>query len=384
MKKILFVSILLILIIYSQDKEPTTKTTVEKRGLFFSYIELENYIKDKDISNMKKNITKVVENISKKHFNLIILQVIHASDAIYKSNIFPWSASISSKEGAETLDVLSFFLKEAHNKNIEVYAWINPYRVRTTEDTTSISKNNPAYKYLNTDILYVGGGIFYNPSKEEVLNLIVDGIDEIITNYKVDGILFDDYFYPNNEIDKKDYEEYLKNNPYIDKSTYNLMIINKMIKKVHDTCQSKKIPFGISPDGNIDNNYTSNFADVKTWLSSNEYVDFIMPQIYYGFLNETKPFPKVLEEWSNLITNHNIKLYIALALYKVGLIDKYAKNGSNEWLNNNDIIMKEIILSRNNNLYKGFSLFRYGFYFDKNLYTNTSLQEIKNIEKILN
>ena len=108
-----------------------------------------------------------------------------------------------------------------------------------------------------------------------------------------------------------------------------------------------------------------------------------MPQIYYGFLNETQSFPKVLSEWNNLITNNNIDLLIALAFYKVGSYDEYAKSGSNEWLNNTDIIMKEVIHSRNSKHYTGFCLFRYGFLFDKKLYTKTSLQEIRNLKKIL-
>lgn len=386
-KKIwLIVIILIILIAYSRDtetKEPVLNYDQEKRGIFFSYIELQNYIKADNQESIKKNIDTAVSNISKMNFNLIVLQVRSESDAIYESTIFPWSASISTNEGEKSLDVLAYFLKQAHKKNIEVYAWINPYRVRTSDDINSISEKNPAYKYIGTDTLFVNEGIYYNPSKQEVIDLIVNGVKEVVTNYSVDGILFDDYFYPSNDIDINDYNEYIEKNGEIAKNTYNLMKVNEMIKEVHAVCQSKKIPFGVSPEGNIENNYTKNFADVKTWLSSDLYVDFIMPQIYYGFFNETQAFPKVLQEWSNLITNNNIKLMIALAFYKVGQFDMYAKSGSNEWLTNNDIIMREIILSRNIKHYEGFCLFRYGFLFDKNLFSSTSLQEIKNIKKIL-
>ena len=153
---------------------------------------------------------------------------------------------------------------------------------------------------------------------------------------------------------------------------------------MHDVCGKYSVSFGISPDGNISNNYDKVFADVKTWLSSSEYVDFIMPQVYYGFFNESKAFKTVIDEWNNLIKNDDIKLYIALAFYKVGLIDKYAKSGSDEWILNDDIIMREIILARNLKYYEGFSLFRYGYLFDSTLYTDTTMLEIKNIKKILN
>ena len=115
-----------------------------------------------------------------------------------------------------------------------------------------------------------------------------------------------------------------------------------------------------------------------------DYVDFIMPQVYYGFFNESKAFKTVIDEWNNLIKNDDIKLYIALAFYKVGLVDKYARSGSDEWILNDDIIMREIILARNLKYYEGFSLFRYGYLFDSTLYTDTTMLEIKNIKKILN
>lgn len=355
----------------------------EKRGLFFSYIELENYIKNNNIAESKKNIDETLRNMEKMKFNLIVLQVRSFSDAIYESKIFPWSKTISNEEGVKSYDVLDYFLKQAHKKKIEVYAWINPYRVRTNEDVESISEKNPAYKYLNTDTLYIGGGIYYNPSKQEVEDLVAKGVEELVNNYQVDGVLFDDYFYPNNEIDQKDYEDYIAKYGEISKEKYNLLIVNRMIERVHTICQKKKIPFGVSPDANNENNYSKNFADVKTWLSSDKYVDFIMPQIYYGFTNETKPFKEVLNEWNDLITNKRIKLIVALAFYKVGVYDAYAKSGALEWQNNNDIIMKEILLSRNVSQYEGFCLFRYGYLFDKKLFSGTTILEKENMCKVL-
>ncbi len=384
-KNLLIIFGLLALVAFSRDN--TTQEVIsydnEKKGLFFSYIDFIKYIKDEDISKMKKNIDKVIKDVKNIKFNLIVLQVRSNSDAIYESKIFPWSTAISPTEGEKSLDALAYFLKKAHKQGISIYAWINPYRVRTTEDINSISSNNPAYKYIGTDTLYVNNGIYYNPSKKEVSTLIVDGVKEIVDNYKVDGVIFDDYFYPSNDIDLLDYENYLKTHSYIDKASYNLMIVNNLLKKVHTVCQEKKVSFGVSPEGNIENNYTKNYADVKQWLSSKDYVDFIMPQIYYGFFNETQGFQQVLQKWTSLIKNENIKLLVALAFYKVGTFDFYAKSGSNEWLTNDNIIMREIMLSRNNKFYEGFCLFRYGFLFDKDLYSDKSLAEIKNMEKIL-
>ena len=381
MKKIFLIIIILVILCIGKD---TNEEKIEKRGIFISYIELSNYVKNSNVNMSKNNIDLMIKNIKEMKFNMIILQVRSFSDAIYDSNIFPWSSSISSSEGIKSYDVLKYFLDKAHEQNILVYAWINPYRVRTNTNIESISKDNPAYKYIGSDTLYVNNGIYYNPSKKEVKELIVDGVEEVVKNYDVDGVLFDDYFYPSNDIDINDYNEYLKNNDYINKSEYNLMVVNEMIEEVYKVCKVNNVLFGISPDGNIDNNYNKDYADVKRWMSSDKYIDFIMPQIYYGFYNEARDFYSVLNEWEGLLENDDIEMIIALAFYKVGMEDKYAKGGKLEWINNDNIIMREVMLSRNINNYDGFSLFRYGYLFDNNLYSVNTLKEIKNISKIIN
>lgn len=384
MKKILVIIILSIVLISNTKLDRTSiQKEEETRAIFVSYIELNKYIKGNDYEISKRNIRKIIKNIKSLKCNTIILQVRSASDAIYKSNIYPLSLNIVNTEYDDYYDVLDYFIKESHKSNVKVIAWINPYRIRTTCDKTTITEKNPAYKYLDTDIVYINNGIYYNPSKQETEDLIVKGVEEVL-NYDVDGILFDDYFYPDNNIDKKDYEEYIKNNEFIEEKDYRLNIVNKMIKRVYKTCKNKNIKFGISPDGNIDNNYNKNYADVKSWLKSNEYIDFIMPQIYYGFYNSTRDYIKVTKEWENLIENKDIELYIALAFYKVGMEDKYAKSGFNEWIDNDNIIMREILLSRNLKNYKGFSLFRYENIFNEEIYTKTSIKEIENLKKILN
>lgn len=384
MKKILVIIVLSIVLISNIKLDRTSiKKEEETRAIFVSYIELNKYIKGNDYEISKRNIRKIIKNIKRLKCNTIILQVRSASDAIYKSNIYPMSLNIVNTEYDDYYDVLDYFIKESHKSNVKVIAWINPYRIRTTCDKTTITEKNPAYKYLDTDIVYINNGIYYNPSKQETEDLIVKGVEEVL-NYDVDGILFDDYFYPDNNIDKKDYEEYIKNNEFIEEKDYRLNIVNKMIKRVYKTCKNKNIKFGISPDGNIDNNYNKNYADVKSWLKSNEYIDFIMPQIYYGFYNSTRDYIKVTKEWENLIENKDIELYIALAFYKVGMEDKYAKSGFNEWIDNDNIIMREILLSRNLKNYKGFSLFRYENIFNEEIYTKTSIKEIENLKKILN
>lgn len=389
MKKILLCISLLIgisgILINNAPEVENNEEIDEKRSIFISYIELNKYLNNKDSYSAKISIKEIVNNIYELGFNEIIVQVRSFSDAIYKSEVFPWSRYISSSEGVDPgYDALEEFIKEASRKNIGVVAWINPYRIRNTEDISDISHKSPTYTYLESDVVYINNGIYFNPSKDEVVSLIVKGVEEIVKNYKVDGILFDDYFYPDNEIDMKDYNEYLKDNEYISKNEYNLNVVSQMIKKVHDVCEKYGVDFGVSPDGNMDNNYNKVFADVKRWCGSSGYIDFIMPQVYYGFNNESKAFKKVIEEWESIILDDSVKLRVALAFYKNGSIDKWAKSGSDEWILNDDIIMREIILSRNLNRYQGFSLFRYDYIFNEENYTEMTVNEIENMKKVLN
>ena len=106
-------------------------------------------------------------------------------------------------------------------------------------------------------------------------------------------------------------------------------------------------------------------------------------KIYYGFFNESQPFYTVLRTWDNLVNDSKVKIIPALAFYKTGLVDNYAKSGANEWILNNNIIMKQVLTSRNIKNYDGFAIFRYDSIFDTINQSENTMQEVKNLKKIL-
>ena len=380
---VFFICIFIFSFAHTKNVDKEKESILENRGVFISYIEVSKYLKGKDETQGKEEIEKMVSNVKELGFTDILLQVRAFSDAIYPSSIYPWSEIVSGKEGLSPgYDVLEVFLNVAKKYNMKLYAWINPYRIRGDEDSSDISSFNPAYQYLNTDVVDIDNGIYFNPAREESKKIIVDGVLELVKTYSIDGILFDDYFYPNSTIDLKEYEEYQILHPDISIEEFRLEHVNDLIRRVYKVCHQYDTVFGISPDGNIENNYQLHYADVKLWGSKKGYVEYLMPQIYYGFYNETKAFTKVLEEWEKIATN--VFLLPVLAFYKVGSVDTFAKSGMNEWISNDDIIMREVILSRNLNQYQGFSLFRYDYLFNKELQTSTTMAEIKNMKKVLN
>lgn len=334
----------------------------EVRGIFISYIEYLEYFQNKEVNQIKQKIEDMIVNLKNKKINTIYLQVRPFSDSIYNSKIFPFSHTISGTQGKSIdLDILAFFIENAHHNKIKIHAWINPYRISNDTNTDFLSVKNPAYKWLNTNHVKIikDKGIYYNPASDEVRKLIVSGIEELIINYEIDGILFDDYFYPDNTIDLENYKEFENTISTID---FRLNNTNTLISDIYKTIKKENpnVLFGISPDGNIENNYNIHYADVKKWLSEENYIDYIMPQIYYGFLHETKPFIKTINEWKGLIKN-DVKLIPTLSLYKSGEVDIYAGKGKDEWIENTNIIKKQIQVSRNIKHYSGFSLYRYNY-----------------------
>ena len=389
MKKIillLFVVVVVLSLFKINKEEKEIQKKEEVRAIYISYIELNKYFNNKTKEEAETVVKDMVENISKEKFNWIILQVRSFSDSIYKSDVFPTNYSITRDENiALYFDLLELFIYYAHENNIKVHAWINPFRIRNEMTFSKVSISNPAFKYLGTNNIKLieSKGIFYNPASKDVQELIIDGIKEIIDNYNIDGIHLDDYFYPDKTIDLTNYEEYKNNGGNLSIDDYRLEMINKLIKNIYKTIKekNKNILFGVAPDGNIENNYNDHYADIYTWLENDNYIDYIMPQIYYGFKNQNKPFTKTINEWNSYIKNKNISLIPALALYKAGVTDEYAGSGNHEWIEHNDIIRKQILVARNMSNYLGFSLFRYDNYFASN--TKITESEIENFRKVI-
>ncbi len=363
-----------------KDDDLGRGSKTEGRGIFISYIDYKNKFKSDTFA--KDEIDKMIENVDEEKFNLIILQVRSFSDSLYNSEIFPKNSDVNC-----TFDVLSYFIEKSHKKNIDVYAWINPYRISTSTDINKIDESNPAYKWKDTENVKVipSKGIYYNPATNKVKELIKKGVLEIVRNYDIDGICFDDYFYPDSNIDIKEYEEYLKENKNITLNDFHLMHINLLISDIYKSIKEIKqdVLFGISPDGNIDNDYNIHGADITTWVTKKGYIDFIMPQVYYGFKNDVKPYIDTVKSWNNLITVDSIELIPALALYKAGSVDEYAKSGKMEWVEDNDILKKQVIIGRNLTHYKGFAIFRYDYMFNEALQTENVIKEVENLKKII-
>lgn len=364
----------------------TTKETIatadsddeEFKAVWVSYLELESYVTNSEHS--KKAFTKFMDHIYdeavKDGMNAVIVHVRPMGDALYPSKYFPWSKYLTGTQGTDPgFNPLQIMIEEAHERGLEFHAWINPYRVSTTDSYDELSADNPAKKWHNSsnseeqrNVLSYNGALYYNPSKEEVQTLILNGVKEIVQDYDVDAIHFDDYFYPqftsDNVLTEFDAKEYTGKKTVTDIANWRRANVSTLIKNIYSAIDSidQNVEFGISPAGYIDNltSEYSYYVDIEKWLSEEGYIDYVIPQIYWGFTHKTAPFDKMVSEWSTLNKKNIVKLYIGIGTYRVGEKDSNHTNQS-EWLDTS-LMKKQISTARQNSRVKGFAFFSYAYF----------------------
>ena len=305
----------------SQTGEAEEETLV---GVWVPYFSLDTAEHTQEA--FEENYRQIAQTAQEKGINAMFVHVRPFSDALYPSAYYPWSHILTGTQGQDPgFDPLEFMIETAHSLGMEFHAWLNPLRVKTAETPAALAENNP-YVQLGEEypqyFMEYGGGVYLNPAYPAVRTLIADGAAEIAGNYDVDGIHFDDYFYPAEDpaLDSAAYEAYAQSVeeplPLLEWRAAN---INAMVSQVYESIKAVKpgVVFGISPQGNMQNDEAMG-ADVATWAAVPGYVDYLAPQLYYSFENEALPYQQALEEWAALPRHQGLELYAGLALYKAG------------------------------------------------------------------
>lgn len=305
-----------------------------------------------DSQELKAQAIKILDDVQRMNMNAVFLQVRPTADAFYKSDLFSYSKYLTgNRELAPDggFDTLKFWVDEAHARGIELHAWINPYRItknekgKPHETLDNLPKNHIAR--LNSQyVVKHGDDLYFDPAIPEVRTLIASGVEEILKSYDVDGIHFDDYFYPSNSFnDATSYQKYGVNQSLKD---FRINNVNLMIQEVHKVTQKYKKPFGIAPFGIWKNKssdplgsntkggetYTMHYADCRAWVK-NGWIDYIMPQIYWEFGHSAADYQTLVEWWNDVVGGTQVKLYIGHAAYKATQTDV-----NDKWYGGNQII----------------------------------------------
>lgn len=284
--------------------------------------------KNNKIAQQEEFIQKL-NQLQEMGVNTVIVQVRPKADALYESEINPWSDVLTGVQGENPgYDPMAFMIEEVHKRGMAFHAWLNPYRVTTSgTELTALSSNHPARLNPSWTMAYEGK-LYYNPEIEGVKQHIVDTVEEIIIKYNVDGIHFDDYFYPSSyPLPVGETREGIT-------AQLRRQAINEMIERVSLTIQSvnhtynKSTVFGISPPGiwknsssdstgsNTSGNeaYYSIYADSRTWIQK-EWIDYIVPQIYWRTGHEKADYETLVRWWSDEVKDTRVKLYIGQGIY---------------------------------------------------------------------
>lgn len=302
---------------------------------YLSYMELAVNDSNKSEKAYKKYISSLFESMKEIGVTDCFVQVRPYGDAFYASGLFPKSEYCRMAD----FDVLSAVISCAKAYDIDIHAWINPYRCG---DNWSYF----AFKKGSEELIETPSGVYFNPSSLKVQRLIIDGVKELIEGYDIKGIHIDDYFYPSdvNSADKESFDNYRKSSGKLSLSDWRRENVNSLIASLYSAVKSynEDMIFSISPGGDIDKDINELYADVKLWCQKEGYCDLILPQLYFGFNNESLPFEKLLSEWIEIMGENKNKLIPVLALYKSGKEDIYAgEKGKSEWQENSDIIKRQ-------------------------------------------
>ena len=284
----------------------------------------------------KREYIKLLDYYKNLNFNAVIVQIRTAGDAFYPSNYAPWSKYLTGKQGkapATQENPLTWMIKEAHDRGLEFHAWLNPYRATMNLETSNLSPEHDFFKHRNWMLKY-GTKWYYDPGLPDVKNHLLAIIKEVVTNYDIDAIHFDDYFYPYKEPkldfpDKASYDKYKK--PGQSRDDWRRQNVNDLILALSQTIKTQKpwVQFGISPFGVWRNqskdpkgsptqagqtNYDDLYADVLLWMK-NKWIDYLIPQLYWSMEHRLASHRKLADWWSNNSFGTNI--YIGNGPYKI-------------------------------------------------------------------
>ncbi len=339
---------------------PSPKT--EFRGVWIATVaNIDWPEKGSDTDEKKKeDFLKLLNFYRSLHFNAAIVQIRTAGDAFYPTSLAPWSRYLTGNEGQApdgNFDYLEWMIEQTHAMGMEFHAWMNPYRATVTLDTTQLSSDHDFYRFREYMIPY-GTRFYYNPGQPEVVNHLTEIVDEVVRKYNVDAIHFEDYFYPykiEGEVfdDSSAYKQYSL--PDQDIGDWRRANVDTLIKSIHQAIKKTKshVHFGISPFGvwrNDDRDplgsatkagqttYDDLYADPLNWMRNN-WIDYIVPQLYFSRTYEPASFEVLLEWWSQ--NSPNTLLYIGHGPYKI------RNNHDSRWNDKNEI-PNQIKLTRKN------------------------------------
>ena len=335
-------------------------TLVEFRGVWIASVYNIDWPKTLDNPEaQKQEFIEILDKLDSLNINAIFVQVRPTSDALYKSYINPWSKYLTGEQGKYPgYDPLQFMIEETHKRDMEFHAWLNPYRITTQgTDLNELAPNNPA-RIKPEWVLEFNNALFYDPENPEVIEYVAITVYEIIKKYDVDGIHFDDYFYP--------YDYPL---PEGEVANNRREAVNNLIRTIYKVIKSTKpsVQFGVSPYGvwknkssdligsesNSLESYYDLYMDTLTWIDEH-IVDYIAPQIYWSTDNNDINYEVMVSWWKDVVKDSGVRLYIGQNINDLDIASEIYKqieiNREYEYVSGNILFSASDIMNDNDNI----------------------------------
>ncbi len=352
----------------------TPSASEEMRGVWVSSVYNLDYPSSPttDPDKLKAEADEILDNCVKWGLNAVFLQVRPSGDALYKSDLFPWSKYLTGSVGTapqDGFDPLEYWVEAAHKRGLELHAWINPYRITRSKDTewNSLPSTHPAKMNPDWVVKYSDGNYYFNPGIPEVRDLVTRGAVEIVQNYDVDGLHMDDYFYPGTDFnDAATYQKY--GSSFSNIADFRRDSVNQLVAQLDTAVHNidPDIQFGISPSGiwankstdprgsdtNGSEHYVSSYADSLYWIE-NGLVDYIIPQIYWEIGHKLADFATLADWWNDAVAGSDAHLYIGMGAYRC------ADNPTGVWTTTDPLFDSLAYLENKDNV-GGCVFFRYG------------------------
>lgn len=317
----------------------------EMRGLWIATVNNINFPSRRGMtaSALAAELDGIVNFAAENGFNAIFFQVRPAADALYRSSLFPASGFVSGEAGKAPdgdFDCLGHLTRAAHEKQIAVHAWVNPLRVTTGSaaypqtDRAALPADSYAATHPDAVVAYADGKLYFNAGLPEVRQLVADGVREICENYAVDGIIFDDYFYPypvDGAVFDDDAAYAAYGADYADRADFRRDNINKLVRVCYDAVKETNpdmrfgvSPFGIWKNGDGENGgsatrglsaYDAIYCDALAWVEGG-YVDYLAPQLYWSFDTASARYDTLCEWWNRALDASGVDLYINHGAYR--------------------------------------------------------------------
>ena len=351
--------------------------TEEVRGVWIASVYNINFPSAPDLSatQLRRELDDILKTVLDANMNTIYLQVHPASDALYKSDIFPVSRFLYT-DGKLDFDPLEYMVEKCHKNGVALYAWLNPLRVSTAaydsekEAMAALPDSSPC-KDAGITTFFDDGKLYLNCGSDDARKLVADAVGEIASGYDVDGIVFDDYFYPYPVYDDSgklavfdDAAEYAASETKLSLEDWRRENVNQLVKSCYDRIKSinSDIRFGVAPFGiwrNDDGSgagsatsgmeaYSELFCDATAWIRGG-YVDFISPQLYWECDSIAAPFGELMRFWNTETSGTGVDLIISHGLYRY----------DNDWDNPSGELPRQVEVAREYLSYKGSMLYGY-------------------------